>query len=87
MCFRLLDRNPTNRLGVNGLVDLQNHGFFSHLDWEKLMSKQLASPFTPPVSEELSDETVSLSCTLSDHVFDSGFSFSQFSYTCDPTVM
>ena len=87
MCFRLLDRNPNNRLGANGLSDLQNHGFVSHLDWEKLKNKQLSSPFMPQVSEDTSDETIALSHTLSDPVLNFRFAFSQFSYTYDNAIV
>ena len=87
MCFRLLDRNPNNRLGVKGLADLQNHGFFSHLYWDKQKNKRLSSPFMPQVSENISDETIALSHTLSDPVLNSRFAFSQFSYTCDNAIV
>ena len=80
MCFRLLDRNPSTRLGVNGLKDFQSHGFFSHLDWNQLKNRQLASPFTPQSLEDTSDVAITLSHTSSDTILNSKFAFSQFSY-------
>ena len=32
---KLLDRNPSTRLGANGIEEIQQHPFFDGLDWDK----------------------------------------------------
>ncbi|EIM91142.1 kinase-like protein [Stereum hirsutum FP-91666 SS1] len=48
---RLLDRNSRTRLGCRSLAtsldDFKNHPWFSRINWERLESKQLVSPFVP----------------------------------------
>ena len=37
---KLLDKNPTKRLGTtNDADEIVNHPFFADMDWDKLMSK------------------------------------------------
>ncbi|CAG9787704.1 unnamed protein product [Diatraea saccharalis] len=48
----LFKRNPQNRLGAgpNGIEDIKNHEFFSNIDWEALLKKEVVPPFRPAVS-------------------------------------
>lgn len=48
---RLLDRNPATRIGCGptGKADIQQHAFFSGMDWDKLAKRQIPPPFKPNV--------------------------------------
>lgn len=50
--LRLLDKDPTRRLGgVNGVSEIKSHEFFQGLDWHDLVTKRFQSqlsPFIPP---------------------------------------
>jgi p90 ribosomal S6 kinase len=48
----LFKRNPTNRLGAgpNGVEDLKAHSFFSTINWDKLLKRQVLPPFKPVAS-------------------------------------
>ena len=35
------------RLGFNGIAELKNHPWLLGLNWEKLRSKEIESPFIP----------------------------------------
>lgn len=50
----LLERDPRRRLGggPSDAVEVQNHVFFSNIDWEKLYKKQVKPPFKPKVESE-----------------------------------
>ena len=43
----LLKRNPKERLGSNGVADIKRHIFFDGIDWQRLYSKDVATPFIP----------------------------------------
>lgn len=45
---QLLKKNPAKRLG-GGIDNLKSHSWFTGFDWEKLLSKQLKSPYVPSV--------------------------------------
>lgn len=46
----LLNRDPAQRLGVNGASEIRNHPFFArHIDWKKLVGKKIQPPFKPAV--------------------------------------
>jgi len=64
---RLLDRNPTTRIGCGptGKADIQRHAFFSGMDWGKMAKRQIPPPFKPDIKnpkkaecfdEEFTDE-------------------------------
>eukprot|EP00729_Bicosta_minor_P003730 gene3730-1502_t len=55
---RLLDRNPTTRIGCGptGKADIQRHAFFSGIDWGKMASRQIPPPFRPIVKDPRSTE-------------------------------
>ena len=49
---RLLERDAKKRLGSqNDADDLVNHPWFADIDWERLMSGQLESPFKPDMDQ------------------------------------
>ena len=41
---RLLQINPSSRLGVNRMTDIKEHSFFKDFNWQDLESKRLISP-------------------------------------------
>ncbi|KAM4748442.1 protein kinase C theta type [Rhinophrynus dorsalis] len=43
----LFVREPERRLGVKG--NIRQHGFFQHIDWERLENKEVEPPFKPKV--------------------------------------
>lgn len=45
---KLLTKDVEKRLGTqNDADEIVNHPWFADMDWEKLMSKELKSPFEP----------------------------------------
>jgi serum/glucocorticoid-regulated kinase 2 len=47
----LLNRDPSQRLGVNGAEEIKRHPFFAqHIDFERLLQKKIQPPFKPSVS-------------------------------------
>ena len=46
---RLLDRDPTKRLGVNGASEIKAHPFFHSIDWRKLLDRKYEPSFKPSV--------------------------------------
>jgi len=50
----LLNRDPSQRLGVNGAQDIKNHPFFArHIDWKRLVAKKIQPPFKPAVASAI----------------------------------
>jgi serum/glucocorticoid-regulated kinase 2 len=50
----LLTRDPSQRLGVNGAEDIKRHPFFlKHIDFKKLLAKEIKPPFKPSVVSSL----------------------------------
>jgi serine/threonine protein kinase len=45
----LLTREPEKRLGSNGGQEVKAHPWFSDIDWEKLVRKEIEPPFKPKV--------------------------------------
>ena len=45
----LLQRNPENRLGYQGINELKHHSWFKGFEWEKLTKNQIVPPFIPRV--------------------------------------
>lgn len=41
---RLLDVNPSTRLGANGVQEIKSHPFFASLDWDRMHKKQISPP-------------------------------------------
>jgi len=48
--LQLLKKNPSERLGTNGVEEIKNHRWFSDLDWELLAQKKVPAPFKPKIS-------------------------------------
>ncbi|KAK0464465.1 kinase-like domain-containing protein [Desarmillaria tabescens] len=47
----LLNRDPTQRLGVNGAEEIKKHPFFhNHIDFKKLAEKKIHPPYKPSVA-------------------------------------
>ncbi|KAK0487382.1 kinase-like domain-containing protein [Armillaria novae-zelandiae] len=47
----LLNRDPTQRLGVNGADEIKKHPFFhNHIDFKKLAEKKIHPPYKPSVA-------------------------------------
>jgi len=44
----LFKRNPDNRL--SSVEDIKRHPFFSNIDWDLLLEKQIEPPYKPAVS-------------------------------------
>ena len=51
----LLDKNPTKRLGLNGMDDIINHPWFADIDRAALLGKKLNPEFKPKLSGNLLD--------------------------------
>ncbi|CAK70018.1 unnamed protein product (macronuclear) [Paramecium tetraurelia] len=49
---RLIQRKPANRLGFNGPHELRQHSWFKNFPWQKLMNKELKSPYIPNQNED-----------------------------------
>ena len=46
---KLLDRDATKRLGVNGASEIKAHPFFHSIDWRKLLDRKYEPGFKPNV--------------------------------------
>jgi serum/glucocorticoid-regulated kinase 2 len=46
---KLLEKNPSKRLGSEGAAPIKAHPFFSDVDWKKLERKLVEPPFKPEV--------------------------------------
>jgi len=44
---KLLERNPSKRLGANGVDEIKDHPFFSEINWDKLYKRKIKPPFIP----------------------------------------
>lgn len=53
---KLLERDPSRRLGTRSFDDIKNHAFFSTIDWNLLLQKKLPTPFTPRITNASSAE-------------------------------
>ena len=70
-----MDKNPETRCGRNGIIDIQQLGFYSGFDWNTLV-KSKESPLIP-----FDDMGVEVSNSTESSLSSSGvFSFSNFSY-------
>jgi len=46
---RLIQRKPTNRLGLNGPNEVKNHPWLRNFPWEDLKRQRIRPSFVPPV--------------------------------------
>jgi serum/glucocorticoid-regulated kinase 2 len=47
LVYRLLERDPEKRIGLNGADEIKAHKFFSHINWKKLAERKVKPPFIP----------------------------------------
>ncbi|CAL5872006.1 uncharacterized protein PFLUO_LOCUS6263 [Penicillium psychrofluorescens] len=50
---KLLNRDPTNRLGANGAPEIKAHPFFHAIDWRKLLQRKYEPTFKPNVASPI----------------------------------
>ena len=58
ICSKLLERNPTKRLGYGGYEEIQNHPWFKDIDWDALYRKEIEPPYKPSVKSAESTEHI-----------------------------
>lgn len=56
---RLLNRDPTKRLGYHGVKEIKDHEFFKDIDWDKLNSKGYIPPYKPQVKNSMDISNIS----------------------------
>lgn len=63
---KLLKKDYRRRLGnKNGMEDVKAHPFFSDIDWDKLLAKQIEPPYRPSMREiNFSKEFTSIPVTF-----------------------
>lgn len=44
---KLLERDPTKRLGAGGIEEIKNHIFFKSVNWKRAYSRKLKPPYIP----------------------------------------
>lgn len=54
---RLITRDLSQRLGnlQNGTEDVKNHPWFKEVVWEKLLSRNIETPYEPPIQQGQGD--------------------------------
>ena len=51
-----MEKDPANRLGSqNGIQEILEHPFFSNIDFDKLVNKEIEAPFKPKLSDDVMD--------------------------------
>ncbi|EWC47202.1 hypothetical protein DRE_03321 [Drechslerella stenobrocha 248] len=50
---KLLNRDPSKRLGANGAAEIKGHKFFDTIDWKRLVQKKIQPTFKPAVENAL----------------------------------
>ena len=53
MIVKLLDKDRTSRLGVNGVDEILSHPWFADIDMDKLLKKEIEPPYVPKATEDL----------------------------------
>jgi ribosomal protein S6 kinase alpha-5 len=51
--LKLLNKQPSRRLGANGADEVKHHPFFDSIVWPDLLAKRMPPPFRPNISNEL----------------------------------
>lgn len=54
--MQLLEKNPANRLGARGgIEEVLAHPWLAELDHDKILSKRVAAPVLPQLSDDILD--------------------------------
>lgn len=54
--LKLLEKDPAGRLGTKeGIDEIIRHPWFSNIDFNQLLSKQIEPPFKPKLSSDILD--------------------------------
>jgi hypothetical protein len=48
---KLIVKNPKERLGYGGAIEIKNHPFFESIRWEEVLIGKLKPPITPVVTK------------------------------------
>ena len=52
ICSKLLEKDPTKRLGSQGAEEIIKHPWFAPVAWDPLRQKKAASPYTPQLDSQ-----------------------------------
>ncbi|KAI5952333.1 TPK2 [Candida jiufengensis] len=57
---KLITADLTRRLGnlINGPADIRNHPWFQEVVWEKLLAKDIETPYEPPITAGVGDSSL-----------------------------
>merc|ERR1719265_1930472 len=58
LCQKLLERDPTQRLGYNGPEEIKAHPWFASIDFDKLLRMEIEPPFKPKVKDAADVSTI-----------------------------
>ncbi|KAK7408171.1 Serine/threonine-protein kinase [Neonectria punicea] len=58
LLMKLLNRDPAQRLGANGPVEIKSHPFFRTIDWKKLLQRKYEPTFKPNVANALDTDNI-----------------------------
>jgi serine/threonine protein kinase len=50
-CNSLIQRKPSNRLGLNGPSEVKTHPWLADINWTDIYEKRIKAPFIPPNDE------------------------------------
>ena len=53
---KLLERDPASRLGTNGHQEVMNHPWFSDIDFDKILNKEVKAPFKPIIKRKIHEK-------------------------------
>lgn len=60
LLLRLITADLSSRLGnlLNGPADIRNHAWFAEVVWEKLLAKDIETPYEPPITAGTGDSSL-----------------------------
>lgn len=50
--MRLLEKNPSDRLGAFSSDEIKGHAWFEKVNWTALMNKSIKAPFVPILTSD-----------------------------------